>query len=361
MLSRLLQASAALTERPPAELEPFKDDIKTLTTRFGALEARLAAVTSLSPSSTDSMSTIHGTPNNGLATEREMQQLLQRARQSFCSCRARIEQLKTYPKFDWFALDARLLHLNYITTVGRTRRLRAIELNERLLLLCSCMSFATEFSEFERRHGWYAKEDLLYDSLSHGISPGVQRLKKHTKGFFDELRIPKAEEQKLDMGLRLGTKLNVIEKIGRSCGLGSFLSLLLGFELSRAFRLPYDSIVGLVASITEQPDVFEPIRKLADAYSRWWEECQAEYAVRFGKGHHQNGRPRGISGATDVSQEESIPEFATGVKSTEEPISMAWTCGERSADSVELSYLFDEYAAGIGPEMTFYQTPIFHV
>ncbi|KAF2167595.1 hypothetical protein M409DRAFT_54184 [Zasmidium cellare ATCC 36951] len=313
LLSRLVKISTALSGRSREVLEPFKGEIRTLSHIFGVLDAKLnneaADSTSLSESPFGAASrrtspiktTIQDLPELAApiclthASNTEIHQIFHQAWTHFCSSQARFEQLKSCSTFGWFDKDVCLLHLSYISSLNQHRRFRELELSERLLLLCSCMSFAAEFRDFERRNGWIAKEDSLLSSLLEGVSPAVQRIKKNTKAFYDELGISRAEEGKVATGLRLGTKLNVVERIGRQHGFSAFLSLLLVFELARIYRIRYDSLLNLIPSLRDGSEAFAPIRLLAGEYGPWWEACQSRYSAKFVKPENHQDKAKGSS------------------------------------------------------------------
>lgn len=291
LLGRLLHASMVLYDKPWEELAPLQENIRSLSQVVDALKAKLE-IGMMSPfhDLAGSISTDNaisqspqtpaqiGTVATGVSRVR---QLLTLTHDRFCSNRAQLEHLKTSANFDWFVRDARLMHLNFIQSLHQRHSTRGLDIADRLLLICSCKSVATEFSDYERRNGWPSKEDLLLMNLRQRWPLTVQKLKKNVRGFIDELRIPQREEKKLDMGLRLGIKLNVVEVIGRERGFGAFFSLLLGFELSRMIRIPYESLENLVTYLAEESEIFTAIRNLAEIYGHWWAVCQAQYAATY--------------------------------------------------------------------------------
>lgn len=161
--------------------------------------------------------------------------LLRCAEARFVLRRTHVEQLKSCPDFSWFSQNARLSHLQYLLLIGLSQRLRALGLWERLLLLLSYMSLATEPRDFERRDGGFARQDQVIYGLSQGMTILVQEIRKHTKDFLDEVQIRRSKERITDTGLRLGMKPNIINHIGEKHGFGAFLSLSLGFDCCEPF------------------------------------------------------------------------------------------------------------------------------
>ncbi|KAK4499593.1 hypothetical protein PRZ48_010111 [Zasmidium cellare] len=120
-------------------------------------------------------------------------------------------------------------------------------------------------------------------TLLEGAPPAVQKIKKNTKAFYDELGISRAQESKVATGLRLGMKLNVVERIGRQYGFSAFLSLLLVFELARTYRIRYDSFLNLIPWLRDGIDTFASMKSVAEEYGSWWEACQSRYSAKFAK------------------------------------------------------------------------------
>lgn len=313
LLDRIAQATHALIQRPRELLLPFGDDIAIAHGRLKALlsqtneralpESHRSVTTfnadldaaSLSSGYNDLMTGFqlndeninlsvapHKSPPSPSWTapaSHGFGNLVRSAAVHFDAAKHHLMRLACQP-FDWFTRDQRLTHLQPIFALQHSRKARHIDLKDRVLLLCSCMSLANQFRDFEKTQGWASKQDILIESLLKGRDPAVQKIGKHLQSFLCTFGTATVDCSRLDAGVRLGTKLNVAQAIAKANGLSSAVPLILGFEISRLARLPYGALAELPGALAST-STGRRAATLAQVLSSWWSNCGAAYSDRF--------------------------------------------------------------------------------
>ncbi|THX46587.1 hypothetical protein D6D11_06791 [Aureobasidium pullulans] len=181
---------------------------------------------------------------------------------------------------DLLIQDPRIMHLHPILALQCKRKARSIKLYDRLLLVCSCMSLADDFHAFEKSRGWSSKQEILIAGFLSDCVPAIQKIGKHLRSFLATMNTNVVDERRLDAGVRLGTKLNVIEAISSRYGLGSSLTLVLGFEISKLSRLSYKALTALKAPSALDEGI-DSILSSSEGFGLWWSEFRRSYSSRF--------------------------------------------------------------------------------
>ena len=92
------------------------------------------------------------------------------------------------------------------------------------------------------------------------------------------------DPNKIDSGIRLGTKLNLIAAIGAKRGFRSSLSLVAGFEIQKLSRLPYRAFTELDSALCKNSAVSRRCSQVNHRYGRWWADVFSVYNTRFTRG-----------------------------------------------------------------------------
>jgi len=210
-----------------------------------------------------------------------VQQLVSSAAARFACQRRSLQQLSNNP-FTWFHKDERFQHLQSIFIFEQRQRAYRVTLKERLLLICSCMSLAQEFRDYESRNGWIPKQEALISAILREESPSVQQIGKHFQSFQAAINLTAEDYRKVDAGVRLGTKLKVLDAIGKFSGVGTCLPLALGFEVSKLSRLSYNDFVHFWTVLSTE-EAGRSIRRSSAELEPWWVRCRTTYDETFGK------------------------------------------------------------------------------
>ncbi len=172
--------------------------------------------------------------------------------------------------------DLRTAHLQPIFSLQGRKASPALLVHERLLLMCSCQSFASDYRLFETSSGWLSKQDQLVERILTGQDPLAQRFGKHLKCFLATQAFC-ADKDKLAAGVRFGMKLNVMVVIGESLHLGSGLALLMGYDCQKLSRLNYKAF-GTIKHYLEVHDTHSPIiEDFCKVMSLCWSACRKQY------------------------------------------------------------------------------------
>lgn len=326
LLAGLLHGIEDLAKRPADALLPYEDQIAALSTQLQRLEANVnaharraslpllepfvspldryhftdslepdfGACPELNPGSISNSSSVSMSSGNDTNPTTTISHLVSSAFVHFRSASPRLRKLQSIPFDRWFAQDERLVHLRPIFNMQKNRMSRASDPKERLLLINSCMSLADEFRDFEVERGWSAKQDILTDCIIHNQPLAVQKIGKHSQEFVHSLKLSNRmdvsdlDDRRLDAGLRLGTKLNVVRQVGKACGYGSVLALLMAFELSKLSRLPYHALKYLRSVCCFSNT--ESIEEVTKEFDEWWESCCLAYRKKFGSARVDYGK-----------------------------------------------------------------------
>ena len=170
LIRQLVAAARDLSQQPRNALIPFHDDIAILSQQFSSIAATLKSEAgsfdtfdwtaleetgandsrfAFSPQSFSNQNMPSAAGPNAVSTPKIVSEtsmadvLLTSASTHLFSASKQLDTLAR--SFDWFNHDERLLHLQPILTLQRKRRAAFPALPERLLLLCSCMSLASDF------------------------------------------------------------------------------------------------------------------------------------------------------------------------------------------------------------------------
>lgn len=175
-----------------------------------------------------------------------------------------------------------MAHLHPLTS-SRHPCLRAgpLILEDRLLLLSSCMSLATDFQSYELSIDNTSKQSVLTQCILQGRMPAVQTLSKHGQGFFNAVGARRSDHIRLDTALRLGMKLHVFEAIGQQRGLDSILPLILGFELHKLLRLPYKTFLTISRALESGRCYDEMLMVVDEELATWWVQYRVQYQQRY--------------------------------------------------------------------------------
>lgn len=181
--------------------------------------------------------------------------------------------------------DPRNAHLQPILYLQKAAALTKSEARDRLLLTCSCHSLARDFQSFEQSQGWIPQHDSLLRRIQSGHEPAVQQHGKHRQKFLSRLKGQQnMDRYKLDAGLRLGTKIRLVEAIGEELQLGFGLGVLLGYECHKLSRLSYRELSSVARSLQSQDaEVLQPIRSFCNEFSVCWKGVVDRYHNNFGK------------------------------------------------------------------------------
>lgn len=176
----------------------------------------------------------------------------------------------------WSSHSSRVTHLRAITSHNIHGKTPAQKWIDRLLMICACQSFANDLRDYETRHGLKPKQDILVKRISARKDPAAHRIADHLSGYIST-RIDDADKDSVRAGLRFGVKLNVIEQVGVSLGLGQSLALLFGHDTKRVFRLPYQSIISLESAIRADESVLASLTHFAKKVDAWFASTQSAY------------------------------------------------------------------------------------
>ena len=181
------------------------------------------------------------------------------------------------------ACDQRTSHLQPIFNLQKAVASVRSDARDRLLLACSCHSLARDFQLFEQSRGWTSKEELITQRLLEGSDPAIHQYAKHHQNFLAWLNRNDIHRDKLDAGLRLGTKLRVIEVLGQESQLGCGLSLLLGFECHKLSRLPYRELSIITQHLRNRAAALE-LRTVnfCNQFNAWWRDVNNRYHALYG-------------------------------------------------------------------------------
>jgi len=303
----LISGAARLTEeirmRPIERLLPYSPQIQRLLSSVNDLSLAVSGQSDVTPQWSLAENTpvqLLKPPENSIGSiaaqvdelvpvrsSRRLNNLRAKSRQisameALCAAADNVSQLglmirSTFQKLDWFTCDERIAHLGPIFSLQKCKIPTKAGIFERLQLTCSCQSFAKDFRSFEKNNGWTPKQDVLVKRILQGSDTASHRIGKHLQNFISSQPSLAAHREKLDAGLRLGTKLQVIEEIGRSLGLGSGLALLMGYECHKVSRLTYKDFHLIKAYLENDGGRFKAIREFSLEFSSWWSGCQQRY------------------------------------------------------------------------------------
>lgn len=179
----------------------------------------------------------------------------------------------------------RQIHISSILTYQQRKAPSEIQGQEKLLMLCACMSLAKDFRDFEQKAGWVCKRDQLVQRIFQGQDTGIQRLAKHVGRYLasqDLLRGPRgADRLKFEAALRLGVKLEVLDEIGNANNLPC-LSLLLGFECVRVSRLSFSSLGRMHELLKSDDGLHKEVSRFCRRVAVWWQASREFYHAQFG-------------------------------------------------------------------------------
>ena len=187
------------------------------------------------------------------------------------------------PDRPWFEQDKRIAHLQAIAILQKRKRTPLVLPQDRLLLILSCQSLAQDFQYFEKKSGWVPKEDQLIERILSGQDPSSQSIGKHFQNFLASHTALPTDREQLDAGLRLGTKLRVIDAVTKSLGLGSGLALLLGYEYHKVSRLSYGAFPILKHALEFNEVQRKAIYHFSETIGPWLQDNQARYHEVYGR------------------------------------------------------------------------------
>lgn len=187
-----------------------------------------------------------------------------------------ISQLLGSKDCDW-----RLAHLQPIFSLQNVRSTARSEAEDRLLLVCSCLSLATDFQHYESALDRTPRHDVALSRILQGQDPAIQQNGKHCQKFLAKLTSYNIHKERFDAGLRLGGKLSLIEAVGGELGLGPGLSLLMGYECSKISRMPYREISQMFILLRDDSvGKFHAIREFCSSFGLWWLALHRNYHSR---------------------------------------------------------------------------------
>jgi len=179
-------------------------------------------------------------------------------------------------------------HIQSILSLQKKKLPAATSAQEKLLLVCACLSLAKDFRLFERSSGWGSKSEQLAARISNNEDAAVQKVGKHLGNYIASMDPSGHSESpdrcKLDAAVRFGMKLEVMDMIGASAGLPPCLSLLLGFECAKFSRLSYMAFGHLRDAMLGDRRTRERLLRFADLTGEWWARCTSSYHHQFGGG-----------------------------------------------------------------------------
>jgi hypothetical protein len=179
--------------------------------------------------------------------------------------------------------DPRTCHLQPILSFQNDKSQSSVDSTDRIFLATSCQSLASDFAAFEQNHGWVSKHNVLLSQLLAGDSIAVQRHGHHHGNFFSSLGDLGCHREKFDAGLRLGTKMRIIQSCAEAAGVGSTLGLLLGYECQSLGRLPYREFSELLLLLQGPRGALQPIIDFSNEFDEWWLQFSNHYHAIHGK------------------------------------------------------------------------------
>jgi hypothetical protein len=121
-----------------------------------------------------------------------------------------------------------------------------MDLTGRTFPAASCHSLAVDFTIFEQNHEWSSKHQVLLSQLLGRKPITVQRHGHHYGRFFSSLGDVGCYRDKFEAGLRLGTRMRIVQACAEVTGMGSTLGLILAYECRSLRRLPYSEFLELL-------------------------------------------------------------------------------------------------------------------
>ena len=153
------------------------------------------------------------------------------------------------------------------------------QLQSRLLFVCACMSLAQDLQAYERRQAHQHEQDRTEASGPHQrLLPSAASGQGQTFQRFvaSEARNGVNEKQVI-IALNFGEKLQIIEAISNSLGLGGGLAVLLGYECVSLSQLTYRAIAMLRREIGPDADMCGRIKAFSAVVDTTWREFRENY------------------------------------------------------------------------------------
>ena len=182
----------------------------------------------------------------------------------------------------WLQQDTRIAHLQPVSYLAKRKSSHAIPTHDRLLLMFSCYSLAQDFRCFERAKGWKPKEDQIIARILRHQDPATQSIGKHSQHFLCSYSALSADREKVDSGLRLGTKLRVMDAITNTLQIGCGLSLLFGYEHQKLSRLNYNVFPAIMQILEGSEEQRKILRRFSDTTGSWLTKTRAQYHQIYG-------------------------------------------------------------------------------
>lgn len=178
----------------------------------------------------------------------------------------------------------RLQHIQSIYALQRRQPPKEIVQQDKLLLICASQSLAQDFRAFELQNGWSEKTACIAARILDGQQPDVQRTGKHLKNFVAAQQLNIAPQRaKFDAALRLGLKLDLVDRLSQEAGLGPSLSLLLGFQTAKFSRLSYSAIARMYYALIQDEHMRAETFQCLKIFDRTWCDIRSTYHTTYGQ------------------------------------------------------------------------------
>ncbi|CZT15398.1 uncharacterized protein RCC_12346 [Ramularia collo-cygni] len=283
LIDNVLRLALQVQERPVSSLLPYYDRIERLFYTTDQLRRSVTRATFPATLKTPRSRVINAR-SVLLAACATAPSLTQMIRQHF-----RIEGHEWYRSSG----DLHSVHLQHILAFQKLKSPDRVDTRDRLLLICSSHSLAMDFDTYERSQGFQSKHQELLDRLLNSQDLAIQQQSRNHRDFLATLAGVELENDKFDAGLRLGSKLRLIQACGITTGVGPALEILLGFECQKLSRLPYRELPTLLNLLRDE--IPRAIAEFCSEFNSWWTSVSDHYHILYTQ------QPAYIAGVTPTN------------------------------------------------------------
>lgn len=174
--------------------------------------------------------------------------------------------------------DSRTSHMKLMPVLQSANFGDTSQMRKRILFICACFSLIRDMQACEKRPDWPQQ------MTEHQPASGATRRASH---MFHKFALSSAgegiDEKQIKIALNFGKKLQVVDAIGQSLGLGSGLSILLGYECVTLSNLTFKDIAKIRLRLGQDKDLCRRVRSFSTVTNRTWRAFKSGYHNKYGK------------------------------------------------------------------------------
>lgn len=179
--------------------------------------------------------------------------------------------------------EPRVEHVRKILAIEDRRLSAAVGGHDRIKFICACLSLAKDFELYRRQRLDQPKTEKSSECLPMNADYSISDDELYDAFVATQAPVNGTEKRVLNAAVRFGTKLRIVDAIGRSLDLGPGFALLCAYDYFNLSALPHRAFPVLRQELDQSWAVCNGIKSFSSTIQNWWQRYLDSYEQQLSR------------------------------------------------------------------------------